>query len=289
MTAIAYMIDVSSNNPPPSLRRLRRDGFRVIAIKATEGTHYVFGEGLKLADEAHALGFRVVFYHFARAGIPGHHQADYFLHAIRRHLRRGDWYCIDLEGQPKAAGYRAWRPGEARMVHDSFVDRVRADGPRFGALRRRLGGLTYGGPYFLRDHGVRRHYWRLWLADYARKPTFIPPGWRTWTAWQYTQTARVAGEAGAVDESHIRRPLIPLLARTGHPALRPGAHGPAVRQLQDLLNRCTRAGLTVDGKYGPKTASAVNGVKAINGWRTDGAAGGNVWRYLADYATRAAS
>ena len=45
--------------------------------------------------------------------------------------------------------------------------------------------------------------YHLWLASWttAKTPGVLPGGWSTWTMWQYTDAARVAGISGSVDLS----------------------------------------------------------------------------------------
>jgi lysozyme len=51
-------------------------------------------------------------------------------------------------------------------------------------------------PYF-NDHP-------LWLAEYMSQPTQqpkLPPGWKSWSFWQYSETGKVAGIDAQVDQS----------------------------------------------------------------------------------------
>ncbi len=52
-------------------------------------------------------------------------------------------------------------------------------------------------PYFL-DHP-------LWLAQYKSQPKEpkLPPGWKQWLFWQYSETGKVPGISGAVDQSYF--------------------------------------------------------------------------------------
>ena len=52
-------------------------------------------------------------------------------------------------------------------------------------------------PYFL-DHP-------LWLAQYTSHPNQpkLPPGWKRWLFWQYSESGKVPGIAGAVDQSYF--------------------------------------------------------------------------------------
>ena len=205
------MVDVNGYRVPTNLAAHYRAGFRVLCVKVTQGSGYSWPQGLAIIDAWHKQGpdAHCVVYHFATAGIPGAAQADHFLATVSPHLRWKDVYCIDMEGQPN--GYRQWAHGEAKAVHDAFIDRVNANGRRFGRLRRKtLNGLTYGGPYFLRDNGIRKHGgWRLWIAAYAAKLPFIPPGWLTYMAWQYTDAQTgVPGMPSSLDCSHIKSWLL---------------------------------------------------------------------------------
>lgn len=202
------MVDVNSYHAPSDLLAHYKAGRRVIGVKVTEGVDYVWQRGLQIIDEWHRLGpdAHAVPYHFATAGHSGATQADHYLAAVRSHLRWADKFCIDVEGQP--GSYRQWAHGEAKAVHDAFIDRANAAGPRYGRLKlKRLSGLTYGGPYFLRDSGIRkRGGWRLWIAAYVDRLPFIPPGWWTWMAWQNTDRAmHVPGVPGPVDQSVIKK------------------------------------------------------------------------------------
>ncbi len=52
-------------------------------------------------------------------------------------------------------------------------------------------------PYFM-DHP-------LWLAQYTNHPKQpkLPPGWKRWLFWQYSESGKVPGIAGAVDQSYF--------------------------------------------------------------------------------------
>ena len=53
----------------------------------------------------------------------------------------------------------------------------------------------------------------LWVAHYTKalKPA-LPPGWNTWTIWQYSDSGAVAGITGKVDMNRFQGTLADLLA-----------------------------------------------------------------------------
>lgn len=57
--------------------------------------------------------------------------------------------------------------------------------------------------------------------------------------------------------------------------LKDGSRGGAVKKLQDALNRLNRAGLVVDGIFGPKTAAAVEKYQRTRFLDVDGVVGAN--------------
>jgi GH25 family lysozyme M1 (1,4-beta-N-acetylmuramidase) len=195
--ALALMVDLSSNNPAPDLKAHWDAGYRVLCLKVTEGTGYAWTASHRLAAEWHSFGLDAVVwhYHFLHPGTTasGAKQADWFWAHVRGDLRAGDRVVCDVETAGETGGEVAafW----ARYVtHDPRTPRV-----------------DYGSPYFLRDHGIRpQHGEALWLAQYAARVSFIPPGWTSYLAWQYTQTARgVPGMRGAVDQSHLKPAALP--------------------------------------------------------------------------------
>jgi peptidoglycan hydrolase-like protein with peptidoglycan-binding domain len=87
-------------------------------------------------------------------------------------------------------------------------------------------------------------------------------------------------ESGRVADPHVLDLLAQSPASTrAFVALRRGAKGAAVRQLQRLLNGHGEA-LDVDGDFGPETEAAVSRLKAKHGLRVDGVAGKRVWAVL---------
>lgn len=62
--------------------------------------------------------------------------------------------------------------------------------------------------------------------------------------------------------------------------LRRGSSGDAVRFIQSMLNLTDNAGLTVDGNFGARTASAVTAFQRRSGLKADGVVGSSTWSAL---------
>lgn len=213
---VALMVDLSSNNAAPNLAQHWAAGYRIIALKATEGTAYTWTAGAALTKAWHRLGGRVVHYHFARPG-SGVAQADHYLAAVAGRWADGDLLCLDAETD-----------GVNGTLARAFINRCHAKKPT-------AGGLIYGPPYFLRDHGIKpAHGWGLWLAQYASRVSLIPPGWDRWDVWQYTDHATVPGCPAPVDQSKVRRELL-LAAEPKTPPMTDG-HRAVVRDATKILN-----------------------------------------------------
>lgn len=254
---VPMMVDLSSNNPTPDLAAHWRGGFRVLALKATEGTGYTWTGHRGLADAWHRLGGVVWHYHFLTPG-DGAAQADHFCATVGASGRHGDRIVVDVETQ-----------NDTGAEVSAFIARC--------ATHTALPGVVYGSPYFLRDHGIRpSHGWGLWLADYDSKIAFVPPGWSSWLAWQYTDRATgVPGIAGAVDCSHLSAAAMPSAPPSGAPAwyhrvLRlssPMLHGDDVKVVQ------RKVGVAADGWYGSATRNAVVRWQTAHRLAADGAVG----------------
>jgi GH25 family lysozyme M1 (1,4-beta-N-acetylmuramidase) len=179
--------DVSSNNPTPDLRAYANSGARLIGIKATEGTGYVWSNGRQLADAARSLGLRVLRYHFAKPGVDGAAQARFFL----AQCNEADIPCLDMEGT-------GWAAGEVERVTASFCATVEAErGP----------GVVYIGAYF--THIPWPKGWRWWLPAYTATMPANPVGYPDPWAWQHTDHGSLPGMKAPGDVSTLLDALDP--------------------------------------------------------------------------------
>lgn len=244
------MVDLSSNNPRPDLDQMWKAGFRVLCLKVSESTNYVWLESADLAKRWQHKGGIVHHYHFLRPGpgdtastISGTNQAEWYWQHVRHLLGPADLFVVDVEVQGV----------DAKEVN-AFIDRLHDLDPG-------RSGLIYGPPYFLRDHKIKPHRgWGLWLATYTAQVAFLPPGWKYWSAWQYTDHGKVPGCPSPVDVSRLHRAMI-------EPTLHRGDQLFAVVDLKRALHRAGYRGMSLrSNKYGSGTARAVSKFKQQQGW-----------------------
>lgn len=88
-------------------------------------------------------------------------------------------------------------------------------------------------------------------------------------ALRYNGSGQAATYAGRIERA-VRRSG----GDASTPVLRPGARGPAVRRLQQLL------GVTADGIFGAQTEFAVRVFQRVNGLPIDGIVGAYTWKKL---------
>lgn len=189
-------VDLSSNNPVPSRRRLRRHykaGRRLLVLKVSQGTGYTWSDSHQLSEWWHQLGGVVGHYHWTSPGgaAYGTQQADYFWDHVQHDLADGDLLIEDLEQQ-----------GATEAEHAAFQARLTL------LVRRsklKLTRWTYSGVYFLESIHAKPHGTKFWGAGYPTLPP-TPPGW-TLVAHQYTDKASAPGLAGSLDQSRLLAPL----------------------------------------------------------------------------------
>jgi lysozyme len=182
---------------PLSWTQVRDAGNAFAFVKATESAGYVnpwFATDTRgIRDAGMASGS----YHFARPARP----------VVGSALAQARHY-VDVLGVPAAGALPpvldleqsgGLLPGELVTWSQAFLAEV-----------HRLTGRTavvYTYPYFWNTAMARSeafHRFPLWIASYttAAQPVSVG-GWPTWTFWQYTDHASVAGIAGGVDRNRF--------------------------------------------------------------------------------------
>lgn len=198
-----------------------------IGLKCTTGNNSVDPDYVERAKAAHAHGVAVDHYCFGQAE-SGESQANFFLSTVD--YKMGDRFVIDAE----VGGVNG------QVVLD-FINTCHTAKPG-------IPGLVYGSPYFLRDNNIRPiHGWGLWLADYASRWAFVPPGWQSPNMWQYSQTAKCPGISGECDMSKILSPVATQAKATGLSVLSKSYANHLIKRLskraadKNLLNAAGKA------------------------------------------------
>lgn len=177
------IIDLSHFNVRPDFKLAGTDGVMAVMHKATQGVSFL--DPAYQSRRSAAGDLRWGAYHFGD-GTDGSAQADFFLSKIAD-VRV---VALDFERNPKGASMTL---DQAR----AFVNRVERVTGRWPGL--------YGGDYLKQLLGgakdpVLGNCW-LWLAQYGAE-AILPANWTSWTMWQYTSTATVAG-IGRCDRSRF--------------------------------------------------------------------------------------
>ena len=174
MIGTNVIVDLSHHNGVVDLKAAKADGLVAVIHKATQGSSYVdptySGNRAKASQEGLYWGA----YHFG-VGQDGVAQAQFFLENVQP--GSSDLLVLDFEGNPQGPSMTL---EEAR----AFVTHVHENTGKWPGL--------YSGHYIKELLGtnadpVLANCW-LWLAQFGPTPV-VPPNWRTWTLWQYTDGA----------------------------------------------------------------------------------------------------
>lgn len=193
-------LDVSAYQGRIRWRDVHADGYRFVAIKATEGTSFVDPKLLDNAPHAREAGLRVCLYHYAHPSESPRREAKHFLDVVLAHrdlARHGDIApALDLEvteGLDPRALWR-WQHSWCELVADALHTTP----------------ILYSYLYFLEaDLYLPPKHRPIWGAAYGHVPAATLARWH---AWQFTSSGSVSGISGRVDLDSIRKPL-PTIGR----------------------------------------------------------------------------
>ena len=137
----------------------------------------------------------------------------------------------------------------------------------------------YANPDYLNSKFNDVSEYPLWLAYYATSKGKYNP-----FMWQYTSSGKVNGIVSRVDmdicygETEHNTGSDPTQKK--YPVLRKGSSGEYVKLLQSILKDKGYECGAIDGKFGPKTLSAVTKFQKDNGLDVDGIVGPKTWKEL---------
>jgi GH25 family lysozyme M1 (1,4-beta-N-acetylmuramidase) len=192
-----------------------RAGYKFAAVKATEGDYYVNPYAAGDVKSAKAAGLDVAPYHF---GIPnasgGAAQAQFAVeYSGYTPGPRVMPLMLDIEYNPYVSS------DHTNECYGLTAARMRAWLAAFAAEARALTG-QYPVIYTTAD------WWDtctgrsaafgadpMWIAAYGFTSPPMPPGWRTWTFWQYSSSGTVRGvaTAGSTDVDTFSPAMVGLI------------------------------------------------------------------------------
>lgn len=179
-------IDVSYYQGDITWSRVRRAGVQFAFIRVSDGATIMDSKFAANWKGSRNAGVLRGAYQFFRPEEDAIEQANVLVRALRTHGRGELPPVIDIEvtsGLPLASVVAA-----ARV----WIEHVRSQLGVEPIVYTNYGLFRWGGAEPLAKQP-------LWLAHYTTQCPSIPPPWRQWTFWQYTENGRVDGIDGAVD------------------------------------------------------------------------------------------
>ena len=171
---VNVVIDISHAQETVDFKKIKADGIVGVIHKATEGLTFADKMYTKRRAQARDAGLLWGAYHFG-VGADGSDQADFFLNKAKLNSET----LIVLDYEPNLTG-----PTMTLNQARKFVEHVSEDAGRFPGLysghliKEQLGGVPP-------DPILSNCF--LWIAQYnGPRPLNIPPTFKTWTFWQYT-------------------------------------------------------------------------------------------------------
>ncbi len=175
-------IDVSSHNGTVDFKKVKKDGYEFVFIKATEGGDFKDSRFRENYIGAGKAGILRGAYHFFRFDKDGVDQAVNFLQAIgHRKLELGLVIDVEEEGNPDNIPTEDVKEKLQRMLE--FLNMM---GHRV-TLYTNVQGYE---KYFLNTFAGHP----LWICSFSRTPVDVD-----WSFWQYDHHGKVSGIKGDAD------------------------------------------------------------------------------------------
>ncbi len=172
---INVVIDISHHQEKVDFDKIISDGIVGVIHKATQGLTFTDKVYARRKDQALRAGLLWGAYHFGVGG-DGSDQADFFLSTVKPDAQT----LIVLDYEPNLTGPTMTLDQAREFVEHAEEVTGRYPGLYSGHLiKEQLAGVTTPDPVISKCF--------LWIAQYnGPKPLNIPPTFRTWTFWQYT-------------------------------------------------------------------------------------------------------
>ena len=189
-------IDVSHWEGRIDFPEVRRDGIRIVYIKASEGEREVDPDFERNYREAQTAGLKIGFYHYltARTAEEGREQARHFAGVIREKQYEA---CPVMD-------FESFDSLEREQINTVAL-----------AFLRELETLTEKKVAVYSDAGnaanifdERLAFYPLWIAEYGVERPEMNNDWREWAGWQYTDAGRARGIEGMVDRDYFTESIL---------------------------------------------------------------------------------
>lgn len=175
------VIDLYHGEGPIDFAAIKAWGIEAVILKCTQGTTFLDPTFAVRAVDAAAAGLLVAAYHFFTVE-DATAQIDWFL----QHAGTVPVLVLDFEPDPTSPALEASASAMAADLH----------------TRTGRWPVLYTGRWNVPASDPTLANCPLWLAEWGTNPV-PPPGWSTWTFWQYTATGTVVGVPGACDRSRF--------------------------------------------------------------------------------------
>ena len=275
-------VDVSGWDGTVDWSSAALNGAAFAYVKATEGIGYVSDTFEQQYNGAAGEGLLHGAYHFALPDrSDGTTQADYFVDHGGRWSNDGMTLpgVLDIEYNP----YGATCYGLSQSAMVTWISQFRTE---YQARTGRYPVIYAGLSWWTECTGNYAGFAALdplWIAHYATTVGTLLSGWTTYTIWQYAGSGAMPGDqnvfAGNLADLKAFAAGQTLPAPKGWPTVQQGQSGQQVTTVQYLLN-AHGASLSVDGQFGPATASAVQTFQTAHGLPADGIVAATTWQAL---------
>lgn len=264
-------IDVSSYQGKIDWAKVKADGIDFVIIRAGWGKTNVDPKFRTNVEGAVSAGLNIGVYWFLYAK----NEEDIVLNAKK---------CLDtIEPYRRAINLKVWadwegdsdkyKPGLTKAIRTSWVKRFCEE------IKKSLFDVgIYANPDYLKNKFNDVSDYPLWLAYYATSKGKYEP-----FMWQYTSSGRVNGIVSKVDLDILygsTKNQAPQPVKKNYPLTMRGSVGDYVKLLQSLLKDKGYDCGDIDGKFGPKTESAVKKYQKDKGLTVDGKVGPQTWGAL---------
>jgi hypothetical protein len=207
----SYLVDIASYQAGISLAVVKAAGVSAVNVKLTQGDWYTFTAGATYADQARALGMRVLGFHWLDSSATGTAQAQKAYAQMRAIGAEG--VQVDCEDSSRPASWTIWRDFVTWMQDKLGRHVVGYTGDWWWQPRGWDGSALTPYLWAPPNSGYLAAYpgdtSTAWMAGYG--------GWDSFSLLQYAVAPITNAGGGSLSKTAIRDPAV-LAALTGVPA-----------------------------------------------------------------------